>query len=99
VSILKNDRIAMISRFEESSCNDWRHWIPEKKVLLMAVNRVGSTSQLAYPNIPPDPIQPVAHEELNGFRYMQNFSRARADKAANFSRNNGMLESLHKIHR
>ncbi len=36
VSVLKDDRIPMVSRFEESDSSDRRHGIPEEEVLLMA---------------------------------------------------------------
>jgi hypothetical protein len=44
VSVLEDGRIPMISRFEESSCNDGRHGVPEEEVLQMAVNKLKSTS-------------------------------------------------------
>jgi hypothetical protein len=70
VSILEDRRIPMISRFEESSCNDGRHRIPEEEVLLMTVNRLESMIGLTCPNIPPRPIKPIADEEFNSFGYM-----------------------------
>jgi hypothetical protein len=44
----------MISRFEESSCNDRRHGIPEEEVS----------------NVTPRPVKPIADEELDSFGHM-----------------------------
>jgi hypothetical protein len=60
----------MISRFEESSCNDRRHGIPEEEVLLMAVNRLKSMNRLTYSNVTPRPVKPIADEDLDSFGHM-----------------------------
>jgi len=60
VSVLKDNGIAMISRFEVSGSNDRRHGIPEEEVLFMVISQF---------------------------------------KNADFPADNGMLESLHEIHR
>ena len=76
MGVLEDDRIPMISRFEESSSNDGRHGIPEEEVLLMAVNKLKSMSRLAYSNVTPRPVNTIADEELNSFGHMKDFSRA-----------------------
>jgi len=75
VSILKGYRVSMISGFKESSCNDWRHAIPEKEVLIVAVSWVAFVSKLAYPDIP-SAVKPIVHKELNSFRNMKDVPRA-----------------------
>ncbi len=70
MSVLEDGRIPMILRFEESSCNDGRHRIPEEEVLLMAVNRLKSMSRLTYSDVTPRPVKPIADEELDSFRHM-----------------------------
>jgi hypothetical protein len=68
MGVLKDDGITIILRFEEGNRENRRHGIPEKEVLLAAISWVESMTQLAYSNIPSDPVKPVAHKELNGFR-------------------------------
>jgi hypothetical protein len=70
VSVLEDGRIPMISGFEESSCNDGRHGIPEEEVLLMAVNKLKSMSRLTYSNVTPRPVKTIADEELDSFGHM-----------------------------
>jgi hypothetical protein len=70
VSVLEHGRIPMISRFEESSCNDGGHGIPEEEVLLMTVSRLKSMSRLTYSNVTPRPVKPIADEELDSFGHM-----------------------------
>lgn len=60
----------MISRFEESSCNDGRHGIPEEEVLLMAINRLKIMSRLTYSDVTPRTVKPITDEELDSFGHM-----------------------------
>jgi hypothetical protein len=44
VSVLKDDGITIILRFEEGNRENWRHGIPEKEVLLAAISWLESMS-------------------------------------------------------
>ena len=70
MSVLEDGRIPMILGFEESSCNDGRHGIPEEEVLLMTVNGLKCLSRLTYSNVTPRPVKPIADKELNSFGHM-----------------------------